>query len=65
MSKLIEDVVDRGVDFEEILEQMKRDVARVEKKSGGGYFKRFHNVEMLRKLSGGLFDIPYPANQQG
>ena len=33
-------------------------------KRSGNQFKRMYNVEMLRKLSGGLFDMSYLGNNQ-
>ena len=48
----------------EVLRQIGRDLKGaphpIQKKADGALYRKFHNVEMLRKLSGGLFDIYDP-----
>ena len=62
VSQQIEDNIDAENDLDEIFEQIKRDVGKLHKRSQSGYFKRFYNVEMLRKF---LFVIQNPPFRAG
>ena len=46
--------------FRSIFDQIKNSRS----KRSGSQFKRMYNVEMLRKLSGGLFDMSYLGQNQ-
>merc|ERR1711915_1000540 len=54
VSQQVEDNIDVENDVDDIFEQIKRDVVKPHKRSKTRNFKRFYNVEMLRKF---LFDI--------
>merc|ERR1712227_292349 len=47
-----------------IIKQMQNPYRILKRSGGGNQFKRMYNVEMLRKLSGGLFDMSYINNNQ-
>jgi hypothetical protein len=46
--------------MQQIRKLLKRESKSIQKKSDPEFYKKFHNLKMLNKLSGGLFDMSYP-----
>ena len=55
---------DNDFDEERLFRSIFDQIKNSRSKRSGNQFKRMYNVEMLRKLSGGLFDLSFLGNNQ-